>query len=261
VIDESRIEPARRAVARAQPPPRLAGAVLGELALGHWYAPLDTVVGRVNLAYGPHGLVAIRQETDAAEFEAWFARQFGRQVRPAGELPATMERQVRAALEGGGRAEVDLSRLTAFEKRVLEKTSEIPRGEVRTYSWVAKEIGHPAAVRAVGSALARNPVPLVIPCHRVVRSDWRIGEYGCGGPPAKRAVLAWEGVDPVQLEELAGRGVRFQGSRTTHVYCLPTCRNARRISRENLVEFRSEAQALASGYRGCRVCRPERAAA
>jgi len=103
----------------------------------------------------------------------------------------------------------DLGGLTGFERSVLVKTMEIPYGEVRPYAWVAREIGRPRAVRAVGSALAENPIPFVIPCHRVVRTDGHIGEYGAGGPEAKRAVLATEGVDPDELESLASRGIRY----------------------------------------------------
>jgi O-6-methylguanine DNA methyltransferase len=77
---------------------------------------------------------------------------------------------------------------------VLMKALEIPRGEVRTYGWIAREIGRPKAVRAVGTALAKNPIPLFIPCHRVVRSDGSIGQYGCGGPVNKRRLLLHEGV-------------------------------------------------------------------
>ena len=69
---------------------------------------------------------------------------------------------------------------------MLTKTLEIPSGEVRPYGWVAREIGRPKAVRAVGSALGRNPVPVLIPCHRVVRSDGHVGNYGLG-VPMKRA--------------------------------------------------------------------------
>ena len=62
------------------------------------------------------------------------------------------------------------------------KALEIPRGEVRPYGWIAAEIGRPKAVRAVGTALGHNPVPLIVPCHRVVRSDGMIGQYSLGGP-------------------------------------------------------------------------------
>jgi O-6-methylguanine DNA methyltransferase len=88
----------------------------------------------------------------------------------------------------------DLRSVTEFERAVLLKAREIPRGQVRTYRWIAAQIGHPAAVRAVGSALRKNPVPVLIPCHRVVRSDGRIGNYGLGGSANKRAILAAEGV-------------------------------------------------------------------
>ena len=127
---------------------------------------------------------------------------------------------------------------------------------MRTYAWVAREIGRPRAVRAVGSALAGNPIPILIPCHRVVRSDGVIGQYGAGGPAAKRAILAHEGAEPDRLMELARRGVRFVGSRNTRVFCLPACRDARRIEEANRVPFHDEGEALRSGYRPCAHCRP-----
>jgi len=95
---------------------------------------------------------------------------------------------------------VDLSRLGSFQRRVLEQLRRIPRGQVRTYRDIAREIGHPGATRAVGTACARNPVPLVIPCHRVVRSDGGLGGYSLrGGVTLKRRLLAQEGVDLTRL--------------------------------------------------------------
>jgi O-6-methylguanine DNA methyltransferase len=153
------------------------------------------------------------------------------------------------------RLRFDLRELTDFERAVLLKTLEIPRGEVRTYGWVAREIGHPRAVRAVGSALRRNPVPILIPCHRVIRSDG-LGNYAGGAPERKRAILSFEGADPDWVEALARRGVHFTGSRTTGIFCVPTCRNARRTREQNLVSFQSEQEAAEAGFRPCRVCRP-----
>jgi methylated-DNA-[protein]-cysteine S-methyltransferase len=86
-------------------------------------------------------------------------------------------------------------------------------GQVRTYSWIASEIVYPKAVRAVGSALARNPVPVFIPCHRVVRSDGIIGNYGLGGPDAKRSILAAEGL---QLDDIH-RQIELQRTRVKNV--------------------------------------------
>lgn len=74
----------------------------------------------------------------------------------------------------------DLGRLPRFTRAVLKITGKIPYGEVRSYRWVAKRLGKPQAARAVGNALARNPVPVVIPCHRVVRGDGSLGGFALG---------------------------------------------------------------------------------
>ena len=113
----------------------------------------------------------------------------------------------------------------------------------------------PGAVRAVGSALSKNPVPVLIPCHRVSRSDGHLGEYAYG-PEMKRSLLAAEGLDPDEVETLAGRHVRYVGSDSTGIFCHPTCRAARRITSAHRVEFRSETAAENAGYRPCKVCRP-----
>ncbi len=136
-----------------------------------------------------------------------------------------------------------------------------PRGEVRPYGWIAAEIGRPKAVRAVGTALAHNPVPLVVPCHRVVRSDGFIGQYSMGGPDAKRRILAAEGLDIRALEADAAAGRRWTGSDTTHIVCHPTCRDARRTTDRHRVHFPTLAAAAAAGYRPCKHCRPASVAA
>ena len=138
---------------------------------------------------------------------------------------------------------------------MLLKALEIPRGEVRSYSWIAREINRPGAVRAVGTALATNPIPLLIPCHRVVRRDGRIGDYAFGSD-AKRAMLRFEGVVPETLEQLAMSGVRYVGSDTTGIFCFPTCRHARRVTEPHKMRFPSLAAAQAAGYRPCLICRP-----
>ena len=74
----------------------------------------------------------------------------------------------------------DLQGLTPFTHAVLKITCRIPYGEVRSYRWIAESVGRPKAARAVGNALARNPVPILIPCHRVVRSNGSLGGYALG---------------------------------------------------------------------------------
>ena len=83
---------------------------------------------------------------------------------------------------------VNSKNLTDFEWQVLQATLTIPLGETRSYRWIANKIGRPKAVRAVGQALRKNPYPLIIPCHRVVRSDGKPGGYA-GKMDGKKAKL------------------------------------------------------------------------
>jgi O-6-methylguanine DNA methyltransferase len=248
-------------LAEVEAPPSLRPAVLKNLGLGDAYWTLETPLGSVFVAYNGAGISAVMRAAASADFEQSFRARFGRSVFPALEPPATLVRAVTRTLRGEGRANLrfDLRGLSEFERAVLLKALEIPRGEVRPYAWIAREIGHPQAVRAVGSALGHNPVPLLIPCHRVVRSDGHLGLYSMGGPEAKRMVLAAEGAAPETLEALARTGVRYYGSDTTGIYCFPTCRHARRVSDRHRVIFASETQAAAAGYRPCKTCRPSQA--
>jgi methylated-DNA-[protein]-cysteine S-methyltransferase len=241
-----------RALARV----RGAGAA-GEAAIR--FSALDTELGRIYLAYGPRGVRFVAPAESPEGFAEAYAARFG--VAPVVDdgPPAGLLADAARALEGdraaARRLPLDLEPLGAFERAVLAKALEIPRGEVRTYGWVAREIGQPRALRAVGRALGRNPIPFIIPCHRVVGSGGSLTGYAFG-LALKERVLRAEGVDPDELRAAARRGERFRGSRTTRIFCLPTCRNARRIRPGNVVAFRSEDEATSAGYRACRVCRP-----
>ena len=84
---------------------------------------------------------------------------------------------------------------TDFQVKVWNALKEIPRGEVRTYTEIAVQIGHPNSARAVANACAKNPYPPIVPCHRVVRRDGGLGGYsGAGGVETKRRLLSEEGV-------------------------------------------------------------------
>jgi O-6-methylguanine DNA methyltransferase len=179
------------ALGSARAPARVLETVLDEVGLGDRYASLETALGAVFVAWNRLGVSAVMKTLTPREFEVRFRERFGRTPRAASELPP----------DAGDR--FDLRSVTEFERAVLLKAREIPRGEVRTYGWIAAEIGRPAAVRAVGTALRKNPVPLLIPCHRVVRSDGAVGEYALGGSEAKRAILAAEGLLSGDIQRLA----------------------------------------------------------
>lgn len=86
---------------------------------------------------------------------------------------------------------LDLSQATHFQHEVWEITRRIPYGETRSYAWVAEQIRKPRAVRAVGQALGKNPLPIIVPCHRVVASDGKLGGFG-GGVEMKKHLLSME---------------------------------------------------------------------
>jgi O-6-methylguanine DNA methyltransferase len=245
---------------RAEPPTSLKEGVLARLPEADQYIEMDGPIGPLFVAFTGDAVTLVSRCGDAGQFEEEFRLTLGRPVRRVPEAPAGIRRLLEATVWGRGRApagaRADLTWLPPFERQVLQKTAEIPRGEIRPYSWVAAEIGRPLASRAVGNALARNPIPFVIPCHRVVRADGTIGQYGAGGPDSKRALLAAEGIDPAELSRLPGQGVRYLGSDTTRIYCYPTCRHARRIGRQHRVAFRSVDQAQRAGFRACQACRP-----
>ena len=173
------------------------------------YTTLTTPVGRLSVAYrGPTACYA-DLDVDAAVFEAGCLAMLRVRPSPADRPPPELlQAAVRDFFEGSGRysGPVDLSPLSDLQQRALRKVLEVERGEVRTYGWIAREIGAPQAARAVGTAMARNPVGVLVPCHRAIRSDFVPRTYGCGGPARKAEILAWEGVDLRALQRTRPEG-------------------------------------------------------
>ena len=106
----------------------------------------------------------------------------------------------------------DLASCPPFQRAVLRAEHAIPRGKVSTYGLLAARVGRPGAARAAGTALATNPFPIVVPCHRAVRLDRSIGGYQ-GGPAMKRALLAMEGVRFDAAGRVAGGRFHYGGGR------------------------------------------------
>lgn len=232
-------------------------------------------LGDAYVAFTDRGVQFVRPAdavgADPEAFAEAYRDRFGRPLRPAARGPAGLAPALRSPVrghgsrgagggtgtgpDGGPGPRLDLGGLSEFERDVLDAARRIPAGQVRPYGWVAREAGRPRAVRAVGSVLARNPIPLLVPCHRVVRGDGALGQY-MFGPEHKRALLRGEGLDADRLAALAGRGVHYLGSDTTGIVCFPTCHHARRITEAHLRPFTRVQTALAAGYRPCRDCRP-----
>lgn len=219
------------------------------------YARYDSPLGEVIVTFNPRGVTSV--DLDAGDPEGRFEARFGRQAAAA-LPPRRWQTAIGRAIEQGrpGALPVDFGKLSDFQQTILRIAATIPRGQVRPYSWLAVQAGKPGAARAVGSTMARNPVPLIVPCHRVVRSDGRIGNYSLGGPENKWSLLSWEGAEPGHLEDLASSGFRFVGSDTTGVFCHPSCAQARRISDAHIQKFRSKESAGSAGFQPCARCRP-----
>ncbi len=158
----------------------------------------NTPLGPVWVAAGPRGLVAVEYDGSEANFRAYLVKHIKGQPQRSADKVAAAKEQVRKYLLGQSSKldlDVDLSDITPFQRRVLEETRKVPRGQVSTYAEIARRIGNPKAVRAVGQALRRNPIPIVVPCHRVIASDGTLGGYG-GNLRDKRKIelLRLEGV-------------------------------------------------------------------
>jgi O-6-methylguanine DNA methyltransferase len=223
--------------------------------LADGYDLYDSPLGEVVITFNLEGVSSV----DVADkgFADRFGERYGRRLVRA-EAPSAWARRIAPALEAGtpGLLPVDLRSVTPFQQEVLEVAASIPRGEVRPYAWLAHQVRRPRAARAVGTTMASNPLPLIIPCHRVVRADGHLGSYSLGGPHNKWKLLEHEGTDPASLEELAARQVRVQGNRSTGIFCYPTCRAVRLSKPDNVVGFRSGSDARTAGFRACRLCRP-----
>jgi methylated-DNA-[protein]-cysteine S-methyltransferase len=159
------------------------------------YDVADSPLGPLLLAASERGVCRISFDPDPeAQLDA-LARTRGARVLRSPRPLDPLRRELDDYFEGRRRAfdvAVDTTVLPAFQRGVLEELARVPYGEVATYGGLAARIGRPRAARAVGGALNRNPIPIVLPCHRVVGSTGSLVGYA-GGLDRKRALLALEG--------------------------------------------------------------------
>ena len=162
--------------------------------MGDHFGKVETELGPIWVGFGDGGITVVHPGAMSPEdFRDLLRRLRGREATMT-KVPASIARSVRAAAAGrpSEQVAVDLAGLTPFQTRVLRLLQGIPRGQVRTYAWLARRAGRAGAARAVGNVMARNPMPLVLPCHRVVPSAGGVGHYAFGSD-MKRDLLRREG--------------------------------------------------------------------
>jgi methylated-DNA-[protein]-cysteine S-methyltransferase len=156
---------------------------------------VETEMGWVGLVLSTNGLRATTLPLPTRDAAMREATDFGA-AEPASEAEAgDIPDRIRDVVSGTGVADglsIDWNGLSGFRQSVLEETRRIPAGETRSYGWIAAKVGSPRAARAVGRVMATNPLPLVVPCHRVIGSDGGLHGFG-GGLPMKEALLQVEG--------------------------------------------------------------------
>jgi methylated-DNA-[protein]-cysteine S-methyltransferase len=165
------------------------------------YCLFETAAGRVGLAWSERGLTRLQlPESSRAATEK---RLRGRSSEThAAEPPPKVKKAIEALERYFGGKSVDLSPLALdltgvgeFHRRIYEATRRIGWGETTTYGELARQVGTPGAARAVGQAMGRNPIPIIVPCHRVLASGRKIGGFSAfGGAVTKTRLLALEGV-------------------------------------------------------------------
>lgn len=238
--------------------PRLQRA-LGRIARPRVHVGIvKSPIGRLLIADGPRGLLAVKY-LDSSSGDETIA-----EMRPRFDLiedPATasqivdeIEQFLKGDLEAVERRRVDLSLVESdFQRRTLMRLRTVPAGSVVTYASLAAAVGAPSSQRAVGNTMASNPLPIYIPCHRVIRSDGTIGNYG-GGVDRKIKLLRAEGFHAGRAQRLPGSAV--YGHWTSRIFCRPACSAVRRTERKRWLIFADAAHAREAGLRACKLCHP-----
>jgi methylated-DNA-[protein]-cysteine S-methyltransferase len=174
---------------------RFRDAAAAEGLLDVAYDLVDTPVGRLLVAVTDRGLCEISYDPVPERETEALARAFGARVLRSPKPTDEARRQLDEYFAGDRQSfdlDVDLRLAREFGRTVLEELARVPYGELTTYGTLAARAGRPRAARAVGTVMNRNPVPIVLPCHRVVGSTGSLVGYG-GGLERKRALLELEG--------------------------------------------------------------------
>ena len=236
-----RIERAMKIIRRPQARVGVISSPLGQLLV----AESDRGLAAIHFLFtsgGERTLAMLRNKFDLIENEA-SARRIG------AEIASVFEGDFSAMAHP-----VDLSLVESeFQRRTYISLRKVPPGAVITYHGLAATVGHPDSPRAIGNTMASNPVPIFVPCHRVIRSDGTIGNYG-GGVDNKIKLLRAEGFEVGRDLRLPSRAV--MGHRRTGIFCRPDCSAARRADPAEMLIFADARCAGHAGLRACKLCKP-----
>lgn len=228
------------------------------------YRVFDSPLGPVLLAQSEHGVVLLEYLHGRADLRASrLGRLRGIELVEDGDEAEALYREFRAYIDGrtqqlGWPLDLRLAR-SPFQRKVLDHTANIPYGAVVSYKRLASDLGQPRAVRAVAQALRWNPVPIAIPCHRVVGASGLLTGYAGGETGRKRRLLTTEGVPivPAQDDFAIARGAMYLLAPGDTEYCVPSCPSPEALRSGLLTYFGSRKRAEAVGLRPCTSCRPD----
>ena len=223
---------------------------------------VETAVAPLLIVHGERGLMAVRflDIGDQAGFLEKLREKFD--LEKDAKMAATIAQEIESLMRGDARAidhrPVDLRLVeSAFQRRALQRLRSVPAGALTSYQALAAAAGSPSAQRAIGNTVASNPIAIYVPCHRVIKSDGSIGNYG-GGVERKIALLRAEGFRPSEDRRIPSGAV--YGHWGTRIFCRPTCRAAQRARRDRMLIYAGVQGATKAGLRPCKLCHPEQAA-
>ena len=224
----------------------------------------DSALGPILLAHSEQGVVLLEYLHGRRDLGgSRLARMRGIEAVEDGGESEELYREFRAYVEGRAQQlpwalDLRLAR-SPFQRKVLERTASIPYGAVVSYKRLASDLGQPRAVRAVAQALRWNPVPIAIPCHRVVGASGLLTGYAGGETGRKRQLLTTEGVPlvPAHNDFAVARGAMYMLAPGDSEYCLPSCPSMETLRSGLLTYFGSRSRAEAVGLHPCTSCRPD----
>lgn len=230
------------------------------------YGIFPSPLGPILIARSELGIAAVeylRSRTTLRGSRLFRGRASGVEWIRGGEELEAVHRDLLGYLEGRLKRldwPLDLRLVTSgFHRSVLEATKAIPYGAVTSYAGIAREVGRASAPRAVGQALRSNPLPIVIPCHRVVGSSGALTGYAGKRLGLKQKLLTLEGVPTTR--QAGAPAIRPRAMYVAYpgmgAYCLPTCAFLQEAPPVPVTRFASREDAERAGMVPCRVCRPD----